>query len=220
MTTQTVLERVYPGRRAALKREILATSLRVFNEVGIDAASIDVIKTASAASVGAIYHHFSNKDGLIAALFFCAQDDLAELLQRYLARASTAEEGVHAIVYSYIDWITAEPELARFQFQARSFVAKGPHADRLVARNKARNSLILRWFSASEMTGALPLCPLDLLPSLVIGQSESYCRAWLSGRVSEKPAAHRLALAHAAWSSVQSVARLSLQGTQRDQTSS
>ncbi len=208
MTAQSVLERVYPGRRAALKREILETALEVFNEVGIDAASIDLIKTTSCTSVGAIYHHFSNKDGLIAALFFCAQDDLTRLLNSYLENAKTVEDGVRAMVLSYVDWITAEPELGRFQFQARSFVAKGPHADQLAKRNRARNTTVLDWLNMPERRTSLPSCPHELLPSLIIGQSESYCRAWLAGRVRTNPAVHRVALANAAWSSVLAVARL------------
>lgn len=205
MSTQSVLERCHPGRRASLKRDILASSLEHFNQHGIEATTIDAIKDACSTSVGAIYHHFGNKDGLIAALFFCAQDDQGQLLQSYLAEARSPQEGVHAMVFSYLDWVTAEPELARFQFQARSFVAKGPHADTLAERNKNRNKTITTWFAHPEREAALTGCPPELLPSLVVGQSESYCRAWLAGRVRGSPEKHRAALAAAAWSSIAAV---------------
>lgn len=208
MSTQSVLERCHPGRRAALKREILARSLACFNEQGIEATTIEVIKAACETSVGAIYHHFGNKDGLIAALFFCALDDQALLLNTRLSQAHDLRGGVHAMVFSYLDWVTAEPDLARLLFQARSFVAKGPHAQVLVERNRARNQALLAWFSQVEDGARLTKCSPDLLPSLIVGQSENYCRAWLSGRVRATPQAHRHALAEAAWGSITAVAAL------------
>lgn len=208
MSTQSVLESCYPGRRASLKREILTAALDHFNTQGIEPTTIEAIKAACSTSVGAIYHHFGNKDGLIAALFFCAQDDQARLLQSYLSKAQSPQDGVHAMVFSYVDWVTAEPELARFQFQARSFVAKGPNAQDLAERNKVRNKAILAWFAQPERKGALAKCPPELLPSLIIGQAESYCRAWLSGRVRTSPEKHRMAMAVAAWNSIDAVAAL------------
>ncbi len=203
MSTQSVFERCHPGRRAALKRDILLSALACFNRDGIEAATIGGIKEACSTSVGAIYHHFGNKDGLIAALFFCAQDDQTQLLQSYLPKAKSPQDGVHAIVFSYVDWVTAEPDLARFQFQARSFVAKGPHAETLAERNKVRNKALVGWFMQPDRKAPLIRCSPELLPSLLIGQSENYCRAWLAGRVRTSPDVHREALAAAAWRSIE-----------------
>ena len=208
LSTQSVFERCYPGRRALLKREILMASLEHCNSHGIESTTIEAIKAACSTSVGAIYHHFGNKDGLIAALFFCAQDEQALLLQSYLSKALSPQEGVHAMVFSYVDWVAAEPDLARFQFQARSFVAKGPHAPTLAERNKTRNKTIMSWFTQPEHKAALTKCPPELLPSLIVGQSESYCRAWLAGRVRTSPEKFRSALAAAAWSSIDAAADL------------
>jgi AcrR family transcriptional regulator len=208
LSTQSVLERCHPGRRAALKRDILSRSLACFNDQGIEATTIEAIKTACGTSVGAIYHHFGNKDGLIAELFFCALDDQAHGLSQRLSNAQDPQEGVHAMVLSYIDWVVAEPELARFMYQARSFVAKGPHAQALADRNRTRNRNVLSWFTQRGDGRWLSRCPPDLLPSLIIGPSENYCRAWLAGRVRTSPHAHGPALAAAAWGSIQAVATM------------
>lgn len=45
-------------------------------------------------------------------------------------------------------------------------------------------------------------CPAELLPSLIVGQADSYCRAWLSGRVQGSPKAYRELLAQATWRSI------------------
>jgi AcrR family transcriptional regulator len=208
LSIQTVLESCYPGRRALLKREILATALECFNSQGIETTTIEAIKDRCASSVGAIYHHFTNKDGIVAALFFCGLDDLGRMQENYLAQAQTPQEGIQALVFSYLDWVTAEPELARFQFQARSVLGKSEHAAELASRNKERNKVLKAWFAPPERQAFLATCPFELLLSLVIGQSENYCRAWLGQRVKTPPARYREALAMAAWRSVEAVASL------------
>lgn len=202
MDTSDLLTRTYPGHRATLKRAILREALTCFNAHGIEASTIDMVRSAVDTSVGAIYHHFGNKEGLVAALFFAALDDQAAQREAGLQGAESAEDGVRALVRSYVDWVTAEPEWARFQFQARFQVASGPHGEALAQRNRTRNHSLLGWFASPERRAALRKLPPELVASLVIGPAESYCRAWLSGRVQGNPQLHRDALADAAWRAV------------------
>lgn len=197
-----ILERSYPGRRAELKRAILRAGLECFNAQGIEATTIEMIRSACDTSVGAIYHHFGNKEGLIAALFFAAMEDQASLRQQYLAAAQTPREGVDALVLSYVDWVAGQPEWARYQFNARFSVANGPHKEELAEKNRARNQQLQVWFAQASAGDKLTSLPYELVPSLIIGQSESYCRAWLSGRVTSSPKAYREILAEAAWRSL------------------
>ncbi|AWY39857.1 TetR family transcriptional regulator [Pseudomonas putida] len=200
METSDLLERAWPGRRAELKRDIFRKALQLFNEQGIEATTIDMIRAECDTSVGAIYHHFGNKEGLVAALFFTALDDQARLRDSYMADAGTAQAGVHALVHSYVDWVDSQPEWARFQYHARFAVTKGPFSDELAERNKVRNKKLLEWLSAhrDQMGGF----SAELMPSLIIGQADSYCRAWLSGRTKGSPKAYRELLAEAAWRSI------------------
>ncbi|MCS0627929.1 TetR/AcrR family transcriptional regulator [Telluria mixta] len=202
MATIDVLERNFPGRRAQLKREILLGALACFNEHGLDVTTIEMIKVRCDTSVGNIYHHFGSKEGLAAALFFSSLEDQGRLLSEYLEKAQTAQEGVSAIVYSYVDWVANQPELASFQYQGRSMVAKGPYSDELTARNRSRNQNLLNWWNVPGRRELIKSIPLELFPSLIIGQAESYCRAWLSGRVHTTPTAYRAHLAQAAWLSL------------------
>jgi AcrR family transcriptional regulator len=205
LSVQTVLERHYPGRRAQLKREILSIALECFNTQGIDPTTIEIIKDRCETSVGAIYHHFANKDGIVAALFQCGQDDLSTLTEQYLDQATSVQEGIQAIVFAYVDWVVAEPELARFKFQAHTFLSKGPYGADLAKRSKERNKTLLNWFLQPDRQEKFTACPLELLLSLLIGQSENYCRAWLAKRVRTSPAKYREALAAAAWHSIDAV---------------
>ena len=169
MSAADLLQRSFPGRRAELKRSVLGAALRCFNNNGIEATTIEMIRHECDTSVGAIYHHFGNKEGLVAALFFAAMSDQADLRQRYLESAQTARDIVNALVFSYVDWVEQVQE----------------------------------WFSRPGVGELLKPFPLELVPSLIIGSAESYCRAWLSGRVKQSPSVHRHMLADAAWRSLQ-----------------
>ncbi|MFI8008620.1 TetR/AcrR family transcriptional regulator [Acinetobacter sp. ABJ_C4_1] len=203
VSAQNLLERLYPGRRAVLKRQILLDALVCFLEHGIETTSIEMIRAKSKTSVGAIYHHFKNKEGIVAALFFSALDDQTALRDEYLKQAKTLQDVVFALIHSYVDWVSEQPEFARFLNSARFNMMKGEEHQQLVQRNKNRNQNIFSLIANFEEFKALSLIPNELLLSLVIGSTESYCRAWLSQRVKSDPKVYKDVLAKAAWSSLQ-----------------
>ncbi|WP_225774646.1 TetR/AcrR family transcriptional regulator [Pseudomonas sp. Marseille-Q5115] len=202
MDSTDLLDRVFPGRRGELKRAILRQALQCFNASGIEATTIENVRAACGASVGAIYHHFQSKEGLVAALFYAALDDQERLREQYLSEADSAEAGVLALVHSYVDWVDEQPEWARFVLQARAAVSTGPFKDELVARNRQRNKKLMVWMGEHGGVEHFAHIPAELLPSLIIGQAESYSRAWLSKRVDKSPRHYRDLLGSAAWNSI------------------
>lgn len=202
MQAPDLIERAVPGRRSELKRGILRQALTCFNEAGIEATTIETIRARCDTSVGAIYHHFGNKEGIVAALFFAALDDQGALRDQHLSNAHTAEQGVAALVRSYVEWVDAEPDWARFVFQGRFAVANGPFKEELLSRNQQRNRQLSEWMTGEGRREAFSHIPAELLPSLIIGTAESYARAWLSGRVKHSPTAYADLLAQAAWASI------------------
>jgi len=195
-------ERMEPGPRISQKQHILNHALACFNELGIQATTIEAIRARASSSVGSIYHHFGNKDGLIAALFFTALDDQLALTQARLQTATSASEAVEAMVQTYLEWVTQQPELARFMFQARAAVADGPFGAELIQRNKERFRGLLEWLDRGLADGSIRPLPRETYASLLIGQSENYCRAWLSQRVKSKPTEFANVFSEAAWRSV------------------
>ena len=131
-----------------------------------------------------------------------ALDDQARLRDSYLSPVKSTREWVHALVYSYIDWVVSQPDWARFQYQARFAVARSSFGDRLAEANLVRNAQLKDWFNDPTHRQELQDLPLELMPSLIIGSAESYCRAWLSTRVKRSPELYRQHLAEAAWHSV------------------
>lgn len=203
MNKYSILDSQFPGRRAALKREILAQALQCFNEFGTEATTIDAIKARCETSVGAIYHHFGNKEGILSTLFFAAQYDQHQHLRDELAKTTSLREVVHSIVSSYLDWVVAHPDWARFLFQARSAVAKGPYQQELKDRNLENYHELKEKLLSLEGTDSQIVQPFEILSSLIVGPSENYCRAWLANRVRTSPLEYREVFAESAWRSLQ-----------------
>jgi AcrR family transcriptional regulator len=197
-----VFERAEPGPRKAHKRQLMACALDAFELAGIAATTIEDIRARAGSSIGSIYHHFGNKDGLVAALFFAAMDDQAELADARLAGAAGTRAMIDAIVRSYVEWVTAQPRLARFLFMARSTVAAGPSAEDLARRNKVRYRMLFDALEKGVATGEIRALPRETYGALLIGPSETYCRAWLSERVKGSPAQHAEIFTQAAWRAV------------------
>lgn len=188
------------------RQEILNAALACAAQAGVDAVSIDGVRARCGASVGSIYHHFGSREGIVAALFFDIFEAQSRSVQAQLDAAVGVEAGVQALVTGYLDWVVAQPVQARFLFQARSPVASGPRSAELAEAARDRNQALLAWFDPHRQGGALRDLPCELMPSLVMGPVQSYCRAWLSDRAGQRtlpsPEVYRIELAAAAWRAV------------------
>lgn len=199
---ESVFERVEPGARKANKRHILSCALACFDELGLEATTIDTIRQRSESSIGTIYHHFGNKEGLVAAIFLAALDDQQAQIGSAMENASDIRGTIAALITTYMAWVTEQPKLARFMFQARSLVAASQFKNKLDDFNQQRYGKLLSHLSQGVENGDIRRLPRETYASLLIGQSESYCRAWLSGRVKGAPTMHAEVFAEAAWRSV------------------
>lgn len=202
LSLNELFARAEPGPRKEHKRLILLSALACFNEMGIQATTIEAIRERADSSIGSIYHHFGNKDGLIAALFFVALDDQLALTQARIQNATNAKEAIGAVVQTYLEWVTQQPDLARFASQARASVVSGPFGNDLMERNKQRYGALMKWLEKGVKDGSIRSLPRETYASLLIGQSDNYCRAWLSERVKSKPTDFTEVFIEAAWRSV------------------
>lgn len=202
MKNPDTFDRAEPGPRKANKRHVLRVALAQFDKEGIDATTIEGIRDLAETSIGSMYHHFGSKDGLLAALYFIALDDQLALIEPQIVSASDPHGAIAGLIGSYLEWVVQQPKLARFMFQARSYVAGGPHKDALAERNQRRYGTLLKRLREGVKDGVIRPMPSDLYASLLVGQSENYCRAWLSGRVQGKPTDYTPIFVEAAWRSI------------------
>lgn len=202
MDNLVLLESIYSGRRAELKRIILNEALFCFLNDGIESTTIEMIRDRANTSIGAIYHHFKNKEGIVRALYLSALQDQAQRREHALQSVQSLQQGVEIIIASYIDWVVDFPDFARFLYTANFVLSKSDDISELKQKNQQRNQHLLAWVKQKSDDIFLQNIPFELLLSLVIGATESYCRAWLSGKVSTSPIAYKQTLSQAAWRSI------------------
>lgn len=168
------------------RRALLEAALACFAEHGIEATTIALLRKATGASTGSLYHHFGSREGLLSALYLEGLRDFRQHKHAALACANTLAEGVRAIVRSHVDWISANPRWADFLFRQRQVIADTA-AERQLALEQAEDATATaRW---AEHVGGLPPLPMPVLVSLVAGPVHEYARQWLGGQVSDPPKA-------------------------------
>ncbi|WP_428508530.1 TetR/AcrR family transcriptional regulator [Roseateles sp.] len=178
---------------------MLGAALASFNSKGIEATGIEDLKRDSAQSVGTIYHHFKNKEGVVAALFFLAFDDQSRAMAEGLAVELPTRSLLRSLVSAYLRWTCAQPELARFILMARDVITQGPCAQELAQRLERRYGPIDARLSEAMSEGEIRTLPDEIVPALVLGPAESYCRGWLSGYRKPSPAMFESEFGDAAW---------------------
>lgn len=199
---EPLFERVFPGARKATKRRVLNCALDAFDQGGTEGLTIEAIRERSGASIGSIYHHFGNKEGIAAAIFLAALDDQQERFEEALQQAKGVPEAVQGWVQAYIAWVVEHPRLARFLFGSRRMLGSPEAAQALKARNERRYGPFQAQLAQARADGLVRVLPPEMYLPLLIGPAENYCRAWLSARVKSCPSTHSALFAEAAWRAI------------------
>jgi AcrR family transcriptional regulator len=147
--------------RRSRKDEILQAALACFTEVGVDGTTIEMIRDRSEASIGSLYHHFGNKERIIAALYLAGTAEYAAMLEEGFTTADSAEACVKLLVTSYIDWVVANPDWARFVLHSRSRVEAGEMGEQLREANREHFQRIFAALSRYREEGLFKAMPVD-----------------------------------------------------------
>ncbi|WP_207885667.1 TetR/AcrR family transcriptional regulator [Pseudomonas sp. 30_B] len=188
--------------RPSRKDDILQAALACFSESGVDATTIEMIRDRSGASIGSLYHHYGNKERIIGALYLAGVGQYAALLDAGLEEAKSAEDIVKLFVTSYIDWVSANPEWARFILHSRGRVEAGEVGEELREANRQHGRRIAELLAEHRKAGAFKALSAELFNSVVIGPTHDYARNWLAGRTRVDLIECREQLAQIAWESV------------------
>lgn len=188
--------------RPSRKDDILQAALACFSESGVDATTIEMIRDRSGASIGSLYHHYGNKERIIGALYLTGVGQYAALLDAGLQEAKSAEAVVKLFVTSYVDWVSANPEWARFILHSRGRVEAGEMGEELREANRQQGRRIAELLAEHRQAGAFKALSAELFNSVVIGPTHDYARNWLAGRTRVDLIECREQLAQIAWDSV------------------
>jgi AcrR family transcriptional regulator len=180
------------------REAILDAALAEFTKHGVAGTSIDDIRRRSGASIGSIYHHFGEKDGIAGALYL---DGLRDYQQGFVAAISAApstQDGIKRGVHYHLHWVADHRELAQFLLLGRDAGTVAATARPLRALNRRFFGAVEEWTAPRVRAGELRPLGIELLCALWIGPSQELARYWLAGRGRVSPADAAPALAEAA----------------------
>jgi AcrR family transcriptional regulator len=183
-----------PLMRAQARERLLQSALARFSAEGALSATLEDIRRDAGVSVGALYHHFSDKAALAAALYVELTGRFQDGFLAELRDHPSAEEGVKAGVRFYLRWVGAERDAAAFLLAGRP-----SEQDELRERNRRFFAEASAWWQTHVHYGALRSLPFDLIQALWLGPAHEYARHWVAGRTRRVPATVADLLADGAW---------------------
>ncbi|MBT4161963.1 MAG: TetR/AcrR family transcriptional regulator [Gammaproteobacteria bacterium] len=166
---------------AARQASILAGALRCFDELGIDGTTISDIQKETKCSVGSLYHHFGNKEGIAEELFIEGIQQFNTGMIRKLKRSTTAEERVKSVVRFYCDWTARNRALARY-LHSRNIEFSEEARARLRQIHELYINQVFQLFTDHVLSGEMRALPLDTYVPLISGPVQEFTRRWLSGQ--------------------------------------
>lgn len=98
------------------RRRILDAAERLFDELGVDAVSLDAVATAAGVGKGTVFRRFGDKSGLAVALLDERERELQQAILCGPAPLGPGAEPVaraSAFTRAYLEYVLATPELVR-----------------------------------------------------------------------------------------------------------
>jgi AcrR family transcriptional regulator len=180
-----------------VRDEIVLAATRTFARDGALGSRLEDIRRDAGVSVGAVYHHFADKEALYAAAWMRALGSYQADFLEALRGSTDAEDGVRSVVERQIRWVVTHRDAAIMLYGGRP---SGEDAEEhLAAQNRVFFAEVMRWWRLHAGYGSLrDLEPL-LLHALWLGAADSYCRHWVGTEQNEVPPELVRALADAAW---------------------
>lgn len=189
------------NRTSELKSRVLTAALSHFTESGIERTNIGDILKDSDCSVGSLYHHFGNKEGIAEALFIQGLKEFNANLLDALLSHKKAEPGIKSIVSWLCRWVTEQPKLAAYMLSREIKLSEEAKQEMRELDQSLREALTA-WFAPRIESGELQNLHFNVYVPLISGPALEYSRMWLSGRYTRSPDTVAEVMAEAAWQAV------------------
>ncbi|MCH4271178.1 TetR/AcrR family transcriptional regulator [Kerstersia gyiorum] len=177
----------------------LRAALRLFTEKGYFSTSIHDIGSAANVSVGFMYHHFSDKQGLAHALYQHLITSMNALLDDIEATHATARERCQAVVRMLFELTETEPDVMSFVVHARhqEFLPGEPSICSAMPFVRMRN-FVFQGIEAGEIRTMEPI----VAASMMYGAAIRMVCLRLDGVIAEPLARYIDELWHNTWQSL------------------
>ena len=169
-----------------------------FARRGVLATRLADIRHEAGVSVGAVYHHFPNKEELYLQVWLRALADYQDGFRAALSECADARSGVEGAVVRHLQWVSGNPQ--------RATILAAPRPPGVDERADSTNAAFFRdvthWWRVHEHYGTVRRFDFDVLYALWLGPAQEYSRQWLAGAMTTDPTAVAPELARAAWNSL------------------
>ena len=173
-----------PSTVAANQRErILAAVAPAAAELGYAEMSVEAVIARAGVSRRTFYEHFKNKEDAFVAAYDAAVHQAATQVRRAYLNQATALERLHAGIKAYLQFLAANPQVARMGIV--EVLAAGPRA---IARRNAAVALFAEIIE-DNIHHLVPSCrrPELTAQTIVGGILEVVLQHVLAGRTGELP---------------------------------
>lgn len=152
-------------------------------------------------SNGALFHRFSSKEAIAAALYVDAIKSFQEEHWRILDAGApeSLREMVDAIVGHQLQWIQDNPDAAQFVYDRGQLDWSPEAADELAGLNARLVDSYRRWLAPFRERGELRPLSTTLLGAIVGGPAHQIAQRWLRGDRSKPLTRFADELSYAAW---------------------
>jgi len=181
---------------ASMQRAIVEAALECFDEKGADMTIADVRKRASV-STGTLYHHFRDKEGLVAEIYRHLLRGYHGELTHRLGRFRTGRTFVTGIVRHFIDWVAANPRSARFLVEMRHAAPVRTFDEGVRHDTAALLAVAEAPIEEFVARGEIRRLPKSLYAPLILGPAMMAVGQWVREGVAG--VGHANVLAEAAW---------------------
>ncbi|MDX1416130.1 MAG: TetR/AcrR family transcriptional regulator [Candidatus Promineifilaceae bacterium] len=188
---------------AARRRQILQATLAEFSEHGLNHMTIAAISARSGASVGSIYHHFGDREGVLYALYHQCFSTCFDELKQAVQSETSARAGMIALVTTYLGWIDAHPQHGRFMYEASGGDLLLHHRDQIVAFKGEFYAAIMQWMQPYIVSGEIIALPPWAYDVIIMGPAHEFARRWLGGLREMPMETAQTMIAEAIWRAVQ-----------------
>jgi AcrR family transcriptional regulator len=166
---------------AVRQAAILTATLELVAEKGVTAVTMKDICTRSGASVGSVYHHFKDREGVLYGLYRdCFEDCFGELRTAVLA-TNEVQIGIQTLVHTYLDWVAANPAQAAFIYEASQGTLLRSYQPEIAAFKGAFYADIFAWMLPFVESGQLLRLPPWAYDAIIMGPAHEFARRWLGG---------------------------------------
>lgn len=182
--------------RGDTRGRLLETARRRFAADGPLVPTLDQVRREADVSVGALYHHFPDKQSLAAAVFAQLIGEYQDGFLQTLTKQSTAEGGIRGGVTHHLRWIV------RHRTEAALLLGDRIDSEELRETNRHFFAGVEAWWRPHHAYGVLRPMEPGITAALWLGPAQEYSRHWIAGTASSISTRTIDTFASAAWAAL------------------